>query len=183
MDQVINMKKTLYFSIVIMLLCGHIVASSQTADFKREQLSPKGRMAYEKLLSTCIFRVGGVGYSGQTSTEELALYELLEEQSSVEALKSLVAVGTYEGALYGLLGLSLRNNAEFNRAVDSYKARKDRPECQRTGVFEFLNTTGEMVTTQSGCIMTAEVRTKVVTDMQSGRYDKLIIGEYRSRKP
>jgi hypothetical protein len=177
------MKKTLNLGIAVMLLFSHAVASSQAVDFNREQLSPKGRMAYDRLLSACIFRVGGVGYSGTTSKEELALHELLEEQSGVEALKSLVVVGTYEGALYGLLGLSLRNNAEFNRAVDVYKARKDRPECQRTGLFEYLNVTGEMVTTQSGCIITAELRTKVVTDLQSGRYDKLISGEYRSRKP
>ena len=174
------MKKTLSLIIVVMLLFTCVVRATQSVDFKREQLSPKGRMAYERLLTACIFRVGGVGYSGETSKEELALYDLLEEQRAVEALRSLVAVGSYEGALYGLLGLSLRNNTEFNRAVDIYRVRKERPEWQSTGSFECFRATGETVTTQSGCIIVTELRTKVVTDIQSGRYDKLITGKYRS---
>ena len=39
-----------------------------------EGFSPKGRAAYQKLLAADIFRVGGVGESGETSREELALY-------------------------------------------------------------------------------------------------------------
>lgn len=170
------MKRNLSLIIAIMLVFASVVRGTQSVDFKREQLSAKGRLAYGRLFSACIFRVGGVGYSGETSKEELALYDLLEEQHAVEVLRSLVAVGSYEGALYGLLGLSLRSNAEFNRAVDIYKARKKRPECQSTGSFECFCATEEMVTTQSGCIIMTELRTKVVTDIQSGRYDKLITG-------
>lgn len=39
-----------------------------------------------------------------------------------------MADASYEGGLYGLIGLSIKNNTEFNRAVDVYKARHQRPE-------------------------------------------------------
>ena len=81
-----------------------VTGASQSPEFKNEQLSPKGRAAFNKLFSACIFRIGGVGYSGETSKEELALYDLLEEEQAVQALRSLVSSGSYEGGLYGLLG-------------------------------------------------------------------------------
>jgi hypothetical protein len=148
--------------------------ATQSGDFKRAQISPKGRIAYDRLRSACIFRVGGVGYGGETSKEELALYLLLDERQAVEALKSLVTAGSYEGGLYGLLGLSLGNKAEFDRAVEIYNARNERPEWQATGSFECFRATGDAVTTQSGCIIRSELRTKVVTSIQSGRYERLL---------
>ena len=119
-------------------------------------------MAYSKLAAACIFRVGGVGYSGETSKEELALYDLLEEAQALAALKSLVKTGSYEGGLYGLLGLSIRDHGEFNRAVAIYKARQERPDRQETGSLECFLATAETVTTQSGCIIEVEPREKIV---------------------
>jgi hypothetical protein len=126
------MKKFLTFVVFNIALFGTQIGSAQSEEFKREQLSPKGRMAYSQLAAACIFGVGGVGYSGERSKEELALYDLLEEAHALAALKSLVKTGSYEGGLYGLLGLSIRDHGEFNRAVDIYKARKERPEPQET---------------------------------------------------
>lgn len=173
------MKRNANLIIVIVAMLACIARGAESVDFKREHLSPKGNIAYNRLLSACIFRVGSVGYAGKTSKEELALYELLEEQLAVEALKSLVSAGSYEGGLYGLLGLSVINNTEFNKAVEIYKARKERPDWQRSGSFECFRATGEVVYIQSGCIISSELREKVVGDVQSGRFDRLLTGKYR----
>ena len=162
--------------LIIAVLLSAVSAAAQSNEFRPEQLSPKGRVAFNKLFSACVFRIGGVGYSGATSKEELALYDLLEEHEAIGALKSLVATASYEGGLYGLLGLSIRNHTEFNMAVEIYKARKDRPEPQ-TGSFECFLAEGEMVTTQSGCIISTESRDKVVGNIQSGRFDRLLRGK------
>lgn len=166
--------------IVVTIALLNTAASPPYADFDRKQLSLKGRDAYDRLYSACVFRVGGVGYAGVTSREELALYDLLEEERALEALRSLVTAGTYEGGLYGLLGLSLKNNGEFNRAVDVYKARNEERPSQENNSFECsINDKKEYVSTQQGCIFLTELRTEVVTKIQSGRYDIWISRKYR----
>ena len=177
------MKKASIPLLIIVALFSVVPCASQSAEFRREMLSPKGRVAYNKLFSACIFRIGGVGFSGEISKEELALYDLLDDGQAINALKSLVATGSYEGGLYGLLGLSIRNHAEFNMAVEIYKARKERPEWQTTGSFNCFRAEGEMVTTQSGCIISTESRDKVVADIQSGRFDKLLNAKYQQTIP
>lgn len=172
------MKKSLSLILMVVALLACVARATQSVEFRREELSVKGRMAYDRLRSACIFSVGGVGYSAETSKEELALHDLLGERNAIEALKSLVSSGSYEGGLYGLLGLSLRNDTEFSRAVELYMARKERPEWQSTGSFECFRPTGETVTTASGCIIMAESREKVVSRIQSGRFDGLLTAEY-----
>lgn len=176
-----DMKRFVAFVVLNFALFGLHTTSVQTEEFSRERLSSKGKMAYSKLAAACIFRVGGVGYSGETSKEELALYDLLEEAQALAALKSLVKSGSYEGGLYGLLGLSIKDHGEFNRAVEIYKARRERPEWQETGSFEcFLRATGETVTTQSGCIVYTQPREKMVTAIQSGHFDPFLYAKYQS---
>jgi hypothetical protein len=118
------MKNSLLLIAVALTLSLCVVHAARKSKFDVECLSPKGRAAYQKLFSADIFRVGGVGYSGETSEEELGWYDLLDESDAVEALKSLVGDGSYEGGLYGLLGLSITNVGEFNRAVEVYKSRE-----------------------------------------------------------
>jgi len=177
------MKKSSIPLLIIVTLLSVVSAAAQSAELRPEPLSPKGRVAFNKLFSACVFRIGGVGYAAQTSKEELALYDLLEEREAIGALKSLVATASYEGGLYGLLGLSIRNHTEFNMAVEIYKARKERPEWQTTGSFNCFRAEGEMVTTQSGCIISTESRDKVVADIQSGRFDKLLNAKYQQTIP
>ena len=175
------MKRLLTFVVLNFALFSLQTTSAQTEEFSQERLSPKGKIAYSKLAAACIFRVGGVGYSGETSKEELALYDLLEEAQALAALKSLVKSGSYEGGLYGLLGLSIKDHGEFNRAVEIYKARNEPRECQDKGSFErFLRPSGETVTTQSGCIIYTEPREKMVTAIQSGHFDRLVYAKYQS---
>ena len=168
------MKKALSSTLVFLSLLACIAQATQSGDFKRVQLSPRGRIAYERLRSACIFSIGKVGYGGEISQEEFALYQLLEEREAVEALKSLVTAGSYEGGLYGLLGLGLRSKEEFNRAVEIYNARKELPVWQTTGSFECFRATGDTVTTMNGCIISTEPREKVVISIQSGRYESLL---------
>ena len=88
------MKKFLTALLIIVALFSVVTHATRSEVFRREQLSPKGQRVYNRLVSACIFRVGGVGYAGETSDEELALYDVLEEDQAIEALKSLVASGT-----------------------------------------------------------------------------------------
>lgn len=167
--------------VVSVVLFGPQFGSAQSAEFNPAILGAKARIAYSKLAKACIFSVGGVGYSGETSKEELALYDLLEDAHALDALRSLVQTGSYEGGLYGLLGLSIRDHAEFNRAFEIYKARKERPEQKQTGLCEYFAVTGETVTTQSGCIIEVERRDKIINAIQSGRYDRMLNAKYRPR--
>ena len=165
--------------LIMVVLLSAVAGTSQSIEFKPGQLTPKGRAAFTMLSSTCVFRVGSVGYASETPQEELALYDLLEEDQAIAALKSLVATGSYEGGLYGLLGLSIRNHTEFNRAVEVYKARKERPECQASGVVQWIRGDEETVRTQRGCIFSGESRNEVVRSIQSGRFDKILHPKYR----
>jgi hypothetical protein len=168
------MKQALSLCLVLLALVACVAQATQSGDFKREQLSPKGRVAYGRLRSACIFGVGRLGFGGEISKEELALYQLLDERQAVNALKSLVTAGSYEGGLYALLGLSFANKAEFDRAVEIYNARNEPPEWQATGSFECFRATGDTVNTMSGCIGLSESRTKVVARIQSGGYERLL---------
>ena len=166
--------KNFLSSVAVALTLSLCVAhAAQKPKFDVERLSLKGRAAYQKLFTADIFRVGGVGYSGETSGEELALYDLLDESEAAEALRSLVSDGSYEGGLYGLLGLSITNVGEFNRAVEVYKSREQPPE-RRLQSFVGLEVPKGQVTTQSGCIIGADDWLKVVNNIQSGRYDSAL---------
>jgi len=167
------MKRTFAFFIIAIALNVCVAQAAQKPDFDVQRFSAKGREAYQKLLSADIFRVGAVGYAGQTSVEELALYDLLEEKGAVEALKGLVRGGSYEGGLYGLLGLSITNVGEFNRAVEVYKSREP-PSKRQTQSFAGLGVPAGHVTIQSGCIVSADDWLKVMARIQSGHYDRLL---------
>ena len=177
------MKRFLTLMVVNLVLFALPIGPVQNAEFNQESLSPKARAAYTKLANACVFRVGGVGYGGETSKEELALYDLLEDAHALDALRTLVKTGSYEGGLYGLLGLSIRDHAEFNRAVEVYKTRRQRSERRETGSVEctYMAVTDETVSTQSGCIIAVERRDKVLTAIQSGHYDRMLDAKYRPR--
>jgi hypothetical protein len=158
-------------TITLSLCAAH---AAQKSKFEEERLSAKGRVAYQRLFSADIFRVGGVGYSGETSEEELALYVLLSESEAIEALQSLVSDGSYEGGLYGLLGLSVTDVGKFNRAVEVYKSREPPPERRMSQSFIGLSAAKGKVIIQSGCIIEADDWLKVVSNIQSGRYDRIL---------
>ena len=175
------MKRFLTFIVINVALFGPQIGCAQTAEFNPDILSANARIAYSKLAKACIFRVGGVGYAGQTSKEELALYDLLDDAHALDALQSLVKTGSYEGGLYGLLGLSIRDHRQFNLAVEVYKTRKVRPKEHDTGLCEYIAVSDETVITQGGCNIDVAQRDKIVTAIQSGRYDRSLNAKYRPR--
>lgn len=167
------MKKFLA-ALIFLALSICVAQAHQKSKFSVERLSLKGRTAYQKLFAADIFRVGGVGYSGETSEEELALYDLLDEKESIEALKSLVSDGSYEGGLYGLLGLSVINVEEFNRTVEVYKSREQPPERIASQSFPGVIVPRGKVAIQLGCIISRDDWLKIVGNIQSGRYDRIV---------
>ena len=90
--------KRLSFLLLIVVVNLSVARAVQNPGFDATRLSPKGRVAYQKLLSAGVFSVGGVGYAGATSEQELALYDLLEERDCVESLQSLVRDASLRGA-------------------------------------------------------------------------------------
>lgn len=172
------MKKAITLFAIAITLNVCVAYAGQKSEFNIEHLGLKGRAAYRKLFSAGIFRVGGVGYGGQTSEEELALYDLLAEKEVIEALKSLVNDASYEGGLYGLLGLSVTNVEEFNSAVEVYKSRLEPPARQMKEPFSDLTVGKGEVTTQSGCVILSYDWLKVVQNIQSGYYDKILMHRF-----
>jgi len=164
--------------LLFVLVMNVSVWAGQNPVFDDTRLSPKGRAAYQKLLFAEVFSVGGVGYGGATSKEENALHDLLNEEYSIEALKSLVRDASFEGGLYGLLGLGVTNVAEFNRAVEVYKSRKDPPRPKSHEPFSWIDVSGNEVVTQFGCIISAEDRANLVASIQAGHFDRM----FRPRK-
>ncbi len=170
----IKPKKRLSLLLLVVVVNFSVVRADQNPAFDSTRLSPKGRTAYQKLLSAGVFSVGGVGYAGATSEEELALYDLLEENDSIESLKSLVRDASFEGGLYGLLGLSITNVTEFNRAVEAYKSREDPPPKESKEPFIGIKVPRNHVVTQFGCIVLMQDRAKLVASIQAGRFDKIL---------
>ena len=164
--------KYLSLIVILTLLLSSAFASQDTA-FDVTRLSPKGRVAYQKLMSVEVFSVGGVGYSGVTSKGELALHDLLAETDAVAALKSLVRDAYFEGALYGLLGLSITNVEEFNRSVEVFKVRDTPSRRTLREPYSWIAVPQDGVVTQFGCSFSAEDRLKLVAQIQSGRFDKM----------
>ena len=171
-------KKLVTLSSWLLLIISISVSSfgqqNQNSDFDVPRLSPRGRTAYHRLLVANVFSVGGVGWGAATSQEELALYDLLDEQDSVASLKGLVRDASFEGGLYGLLGLRIRDTAEFNRAVQIYISRKNPPPRDLKNPFSGSYLLRDEVITASGCLIFTQDRVKVVANIQAGQFDEML---------
>ena len=73
-----------------------------------------------------------------------------------------------------VLGLSITNVAEFNRAVEVYKSREDPPPRKSKEPFSGIKVSGNEVVIQFGCIISTEDRAKLVASIQAGRFDKML---------
>ena len=98
------------------------------------------------------------------------MYDLLDEREGAGALRRLVSDGSYEGGLYGLLGLRITDVGEFNRAVAAYKSREEPPERE----YGHRKVPKGNVGRQSGCIIFDEDWRKVIGDIQSGYFDRVL---------
>jgi hypothetical protein len=89
-------------------------------------LSNSGKQAYQKLLKVELFAIGGIGYAGQISVGESELDILLKEEGAVPAFKQLIQDAPIEGALYGLVGLSVLDSNLSQDEIASFRKRVDR---------------------------------------------------------
>jgi len=98
-----------------------LTITAQSDVFDQSFLSEKGKQAYSTLVRVQMFSVGGIGYSGQTSKGELALDVLIEENQATLSFKQLIADGTLEGGLYGVVGLKMLGCDCFDQEFLRYK--------------------------------------------------------------
>ena len=120
--------RNIALGLILLALTVQAIQGGQTLEFDMSRLSDKGREAYSRLQSATMFRLGPVGFTGETSPEELALQSLLSEGDAVESLRSLCRSGTAAGSLYGLMGLRKRDAKVFEEELRLYRARLEQIE-------------------------------------------------------
>ena len=84
------------------------------------QARPSVRSAYRLLEQTERFASAHVGIAGAPSCQVMAFQEILRSRDAAGAFAALVANGTLEGQLYGLVGLYLTDRPEFDRLLPRY---------------------------------------------------------------
>ncbi|HZS03310.1 MAG TPA: hypothetical protein VFD58_00415 [Blastocatellia bacterium] len=157
--------------IITFLLAYNLTAFAQVPRYDPSGLSEDGRKAYKKILKAVIFRIGGVGYSGHTSEEEIALHHLLDDPDSVNALVYLSEHATPEGSLFALLGLRFKIKEVYEKQIPRVNSLPDPPERESVEPFRGLTIPAGQVLMQSGCIVDRMKRTVVLALIESGRYD------------
>jgi hypothetical protein len=147
-----------------------VAQNEQDHRFDTSRLSEAGRKAYKILLESEGFALGS---AGMLTRQEPALLALLEEGVAVEALMSLVDEAGPEGGLYALLGLRRVDLIAFRRAVEKYRSKEEPPYRiihdgmkVRKGIVS--------INIMTGCVWGWEDKLKVVSDIESGKYDSLL---------
>jgi len=174
---------------ILLTLAVPSVEGRQSHEFDLSRLSERGREAYSRLQTAIIFRIGPVGFAAQTSSEELALQELMSEGEAIGALKSLCRNATTVGSLYALLGLSSRDVNAFREQVQLYRSRSDEDR-RRTEDLEkrsqrfpgLVTPTGE-VPVQNGCIVMQEQIEAILNLIEQGGYHLGTYGSLNTRQP
>lgn len=163
----------IFFSVILLLSqYVSVLEPNHPQNYPVVQLSPQGRQAYRLLLSSEIFHLGPIGWGGDISKEELALKQLLLEKNAVEAFNELARKGSYEGGLYGLVGLHLSAPKEFDAALLSYES-KGEPPARRLNSYSYLLKPGEIVAGH-GCVTSNQNWHEVISRIKSGSYDQMV---------
>ncbi len=148
-----------------------IAQTNQNRPFDASRLSNKGQVAYKILYNADIF---ALGQTGLLTKQEPALLTLLRNSDAKEALMSLVADGSPEAGLYGLLGLHRVDAIVFRKTVERYQKR-DEPSYRIVDGDQIRK--GQVKTSiGSGCISSWEDSSKIVEGIATGKYDQ-IFGE------
>lgn len=77
--------------------------------------------AYETVRSAPRFAIGGIGVAGITSSEELAMHKLREDQCGEEQLRKLLREATPAGQMYALLALRQINARDYEGLSEPYR--------------------------------------------------------------
>jgi len=142
-------------------------AYAQEKAFDPSVLSAEGKAAYEILLKTELFAIGGIGYAGGLSEGQISLDILIGEDRVISALKGLVADAKPEGALYAFLGLQTLKCECFDAQLKIFNGRSFDTERKLRGEKIPLGAVNRM----SGCMGFIEKVSDVLEQMISGRWD------------
>ena len=188
-----NVRKNIVLTAILLALTVQAIQGGQTVEFDFARLSDKGREAYTTLQSATMFRLGPVGFTGETSAEELALQDLLSEGSAVEALRSLCRSATAAGSLYALMGLRNRDTEVFSQEIRLYRDRfeksekssesihterseKSSPATHKEQIETSLRLSPYMqaglgtILTQQGCLIIPEQQESILSRLERGIY-------------
>jgi hypothetical protein len=162
------MKTIALFLVSSVLTSIGVAQTTQRHSFNPSHLSEAGQKAYQILLETESFALGG-----QETREEPALHTLLREESAAEALMGLVEQAGPEGGLYALLGLRQLDAEAFKWGAKRYKSKEELPF---RIIHDGMKVRRGIVSTSipNGCISIWEERLEVLSSIESGRYDKLL---------
>jgi hypothetical protein len=116
------------------------------------------------LKKTATFALGGIGYAGVMSEGERALREILTETDAARRLENMLPGASPAGQLYALLGLRLRDQAAYQRALEKYRANDAK------------------VQTMRGCILQRESFRELVKQIERGDYDSFLAREWPEHK-
>ena len=118
--------------------------------FDREGTAEIAKHAYDIVKTAEQFTVGGVGFAGRPSRQEMAFRQLLKQPEPVSRCKKLLTEATPAGQLYALLGLRLLDQPAFQTALPRYKDSKTE------------------IPTMSGCIVMRTTAAKVAKEIEKG---------------
>ena len=173
--------RNIALGLILFGLTVQAIQGGQTLEFDMSRLSEKGREAYFRLQSAIMFRLGPVGFTGETSPEELALQSLLSEGDAVESLRSLCRSGTAAGSLYGLMGLRKRDIRVFKEELQLYRDRLEQIEKspqpasseqigKRQLPFPSMQAGPGTILTQQGCLVIPEQQESILRKLEWGIY-------------
>jgi hypothetical protein len=158
------------FYLLIGLTGCYFQINAQEKTFDQNILSDKGKSAYHVLLGADVFALGGIGYSGETSTAETAVDILIEENAATEALTSVITDASPEGGLYALYGLRELKCTCLDQQANAIEKITER------GARNYFGTTipPGQVHMMSGCLGFAKKRVDVAEDIRMGKFDRWI---------
>lgn len=139
------MLKLLFLVILGSILINKV--NGQTAEenkFDPEKLSSKGKIAYEKLLTTNEFDEPLIS-EGEDLSENIESFNLLlDEKLADEAYKSLLNEANMVGQLYALCAIYYTDHEFFKKAVEKYKESEIYVE-RKVGEMKFMGKVSKIV--------------------------------------
>ena len=120
------------FVLLALTLCLSLAAIRTQA--AAPELAAPAQTSYDKLHDAEFFALGGVGYAGTTSDNELAYRELAADPNAVAAFVALIddESASKAGQLYALLGLQAAGDAQFEARLPAFLA-DDSPVTEMSG--------------------------------------------------
>jgi hypothetical protein len=149
-----NTKSLILLLTIFVLIAGCNSAQKQTGCSKCEDVNSVN--SFDLLAGSKCFHVGGIGYAGVISPEEIALRGLMKQKNASAVLEELFSKSPPVGQLYAALGLRIINKAKYEKLIPQ------------------INQNNHKVLTQDGCLIFEKTIQEVVKSIDAGDYDFLI---------